>query len=391
MNSFNKRILLTLVAIVAFFYSSAIIFMSLSPIIVVEIFSNDKYSGLPGAIFLIAGAISTPLAVHGIRKYGTIAILKIAFLIGILGSFFAYIGHIQSNFIYFLMGLALMGVTGAVVMLSRTLATEVFPIEKQANAMSIIMFGAVVGGLLSPLFYKITSQGMISIEYSWLYVAFFFSFGFFILTKKVSSNVNESKKLLRNVDFNNTHTFNKKLVSMIVLLGALSHATMLSIMSISGHVMNHGNIEVSAIYYAMGIHFIGMFGSMPVSGFLYKRLRFKRSIYLSIILYILSIYFYNKAYREVHYFFALWLLGTAWSVCFLSVSMKLSEISALKNKIKIIAQHDILASILGVIFTLVIGVIYINFSQIELLYILLIPISLMGILIITYVTYFKGN
>lgn len=391
MNDINRYILLKLTVIVVIFYSAATIFMSLSPMVIVNILGDHKYSGLPGAIFLIVGALVTPFAVRGIEKYGATFTLRVALLTGISGALFAYIGHSQHSSVYLLVGLGLMGATGAVVVLSRAVVTEILPPKKQANAMATIMLGAVAGGLLSPIFYKLTSHSHASIELSWLYVAMFFALGLTFLTKSMALKIKKAKEeilLERTQQSERIVTKqtmpNKGLSTFVLLIGVLGHAVMLSIMSISGHVMHDSQIEISLIYYAMGIHFVGMFGSMPVAAFLYRNLRFKRSIFISLFLYIITIYLYSQSHLAISFFFSLWLLGAAWSICFLSVSLKLSEVSIVENRIRIIARHDILASLMGILLTLVSGVTYTENGKEGLLFLILLILLTMLTLITIY-------
>src|SRR3954452_18239049 len=78
-------------------------------------------------------------------------VIRTGFVLGIAGPVVTAAGcGVGSGALVFL-GLALCGAAQAIVLLSRAAAAEMFPPERRARGMSIVLFGVVSGAIWGPL------------------------------------------------------------------------------------------------------------------------------------------------------------------------------------------------------------------------------------------------
>ena len=86
-------------------------------------------------------------------RIGRIPVLLVGFAIGVVGGVLAAIGCAASGRLV-LAGLVAVGVASGTALLARTAAGDMYPPERRARGIALVLFGAVFGALLGPLVFS---------------------------------------------------------------------------------------------------------------------------------------------------------------------------------------------------------------------------------------------
>src|SRR4051795_2911467 len=125
--------------------------VALGTVTIVAVTGVEGILGLGPAVFLLAGAAAVGPAGRISDRVGRMPVIRFGFALGIAGPVVTAAGcAIESGALVFL-GLALCGAGQTIVLLSRAAAAEMFPPERGARGMSIVLFGAVPGAVWGPL------------------------------------------------------------------------------------------------------------------------------------------------------------------------------------------------------------------------------------------------
>jgi MFS family permease len=335
--------------------------MPVAPIVAIQLASDKAVSGLPGAIFLLVGALSALWAGKLMEQYGRLNILRVAIFIGALGALVCYIGEVSQMMIVFLLGLALLGFSSAVIVLSRVMIIEIFPMTEQSKVMGYVFSGAVLGGIIGPFIGFLST----SVDFERSLVAWLSSCILFVLALIISlipkKDSMEVAKYLKNENTAGTKIetplaeSNRAIIFLGIIAGATGHGLMVALMSICGAIMKEKGIDLSIIYLAMGLHFISMFGFMPLVARLYNKIGFQRTVFIAFVIYLLCFMLFGISSSAVHYVMVLMLLGIGWAMCFLSSTMLISSHASPKEKIKYIARNDFFSALTGASITIMSG------------------------------------
>lgn len=110
-------------------------------------------------------------------RFGRVPILRVGFGLGICGSLVAALGAFSESIVPVVLGFVLIGASIGTVMLSRTAAADMYPAERRAQGIGLVLFGAVFGALLGPVvFIPLVSSGNLegfSLGPAWLGAAGF--------------------------------------------------------------------------------------------------------------------------------------------------------------------------------------------------------------------------
>jgi len=295
---------------------------------------NKVWSGVPIALILIASAImSYPIAKykdnHGYKK-----LLIIAFTLGSLGALSLAFGLINENIPMIVISCLMVGASTGSILLSRFAAAEVASLEHRGRAISIVMTGATLGAIGGPLLISSMStfSALLDLGNSLaiIAIAMLNVIGFFLLNALGITKAGKNKKaqvdnssIEKQSDLSSSKYRNKYIYSIGSLLGA--QAAMVLLMSVTPSEMHSHHHSVDNISAVLALHFLGMYGTSFISGWLADRYGRYTVISLgSLILTISMIIGYGSA-DLVAIYSSLFLLGMGWNFCFISASALLAD------------------------------------------------------------------
>src|SRR3954453_12193198 len=121
--------------------------VALGTVTIVSVTGVQGILGLGPAIFLIAGALAVGPAGRLSDRVGRMPVIRGGFVLGTMGRWVAAAGCAWGSGPLVVLGLALCGAGQTIVLLSRAAAAEMFPPERRARGMSIVLFGVVSGAI----------------------------------------------------------------------------------------------------------------------------------------------------------------------------------------------------------------------------------------------------
>ena len=143
----------------AFLLAAGLVFQSgmiqlavaLGTVTLVTVTGIQGILGAGPAVFLIAGAVAVGPAGRLSDRIGRMPVIRSGFVLGMIGPAVTAGGCAVRSGALVVAGLGLCGAAQSIVLLSRAAAAEMFPPERRARGMSIVLFGVVSGAIWGPL------------------------------------------------------------------------------------------------------------------------------------------------------------------------------------------------------------------------------------------------
>ncbi len=112
---------------------------------------RDALAGVPGTAYLVGSALSAFGWGLLMDRWGRRATLAVGQIAGAAGALLSGAAVLAGSFAMFLLGGLLIGTASAALALSRFVSAEVHPPSERGRAISTVVLGGTVGGILGPL------------------------------------------------------------------------------------------------------------------------------------------------------------------------------------------------------------------------------------------------
>lgn len=271
---------LLLSAGMAALYGMVQLWAAVAPITFEAVTGLKGLVGLGPAIFMSTATLAALPAGRAMDRFGRVPVLAGRFALGILGCVLSGLGASLLSVVAVVLGLVFIAASFGTVMLSRTAAADMYPPERRARGIALVLFGAVFGALLGPLvfvplFAEEGAQGG-QLMAPWLGAAGFMAVGL-VLILNVRPDPKRIGALLAERSVKGIARSPGRAAPLIEILrrpGALaallaavaSFSVMASMMTLAGYVLvGHGHDE-GVVFPVLSAHFIGMFGLMLIVG-----------------------------------------------------------------------------------------------------------------------------
>src|SRR5215213_5408529 len=116
----------------------------------VSVVGVEGLLGLGPAIVLACGALAALPAGRAMDQFGRVPVLALGFVVGAAGCGLAALGSAADSAIAVLAGLAAVGAASATALLTRAAAGDMYPPERRAHGIALVLFGSVFGAILGP-------------------------------------------------------------------------------------------------------------------------------------------------------------------------------------------------------------------------------------------------
>jgi MFS family permease len=123
---------------------------AVASITLVLVLDVEGLLGLGPAIVLASGALAALPAGRAMDRVGRVPVLAAGFVTGAAGCGLAALGSAMEFAPVVLAGLVGVGAASGVALLARTAAGDMYPPERRARGIALVLFGAVFGALLGP-------------------------------------------------------------------------------------------------------------------------------------------------------------------------------------------------------------------------------------------------
>jgi MFS family permease len=323
--------------------------------------------GLGPAIFLTASALTAVPAGRTMDRLGRKPVIAFGFVLGAFGCCLTALATQIESTIAVVTGFALIGASGAISLLVRTAAGDMYPPERRARGISLVLFGSVFGAILGPAVFSPLFAGKHlaadALTVPWLAAA-----GMCLVALAIVAGIRPDPK--RIAELIGSHGDDappapaaplREIVRRPGVIPAMvaalaSFSVMVSVMNLTGYmVVDHHNHAQSDVFPIIGAHVLGMYALVLVVGTLIDRIGRTPSLALGLAVMGASCIGLLWIESVVGTAVLLFGLGLGWNVSFVAATAQLADRTAPAERGKLLGLNDLMAALLGATLALVGG------------------------------------
>jgi MFS family permease len=324
--------------------------------------------GLGPAIVLAAGALAAVPAGRAMDRVGRVPVLAAGFGVGAASCGLAALGSARGSALLVLAGLVGVGVANGVTLLARTAGGDMYPPERRARGIALVLFGAVFGAILGPLVFGPVLAGR-DLDGDSLAALWLAAGGFELVGLALVSGVRPDPKriaaLLREGSAVPGRTRTAPIGELLrrpgvvpaLVAGQASLGVMVAVMTLTGSVVvDHFHHEQHDVFPIIAAHFVGMYALVIVVGDLVDGIGRARALAGGLLVMGLSVsglLWVQGAHATAG---ALFGLGLGWNVSFVAATAELSERTEPWERASLLGFNDLVSGATGAGLTLLGGV-----------------------------------
>jgi MFS family permease len=315
--------------------------------------------GLGPAIFLVASGIAALPAGRAMDRHGRKPVIAAGFLIAALGCGLVALATRTDSTVAVIAGMMLMGAAGAIALLIRTAAGDMYPPERRARGIGYVLFFNVFGAILGPAVFAPLFAGkeveVESLTVPWLAAGAltFVALGISMLVRPDPKRIAELIGSHRNEPPPTAAAPLREILKrpgvIPAMLAALaSFAVMVSVMNLTGYVVveHHGH-EQRDVFPIIGAHVLGMFALVLFVGPLVDRIGRPMSLWSGLVLMAASCIGLTWFESVLGTSFLLFGLGLGWSISFVAATAQLADRASPAERGKLLGFNDQLSAFAG--------------------------------------------
>jgi MFS family permease len=316
--------------------------------------------GAGPAIFLTASALSALPAGRAMDRFGRVPVIAVGFILGSIGYSLAAVGTHWGSGVALIAGFALAGVAGAVTLLIRTAAGDMYPPERRARGISYVLFGSVFGAVLGPSLFGPLFAGK-DVAADTLTVPWLAAAGLSLVTCGLALTVRpDTKVIAERIGAGGGPTppageaaplreiLRRPGVIPAMLAAIASFGVMVSVMNLTGFVVvDHHHHSQQAVFPIIGAHVLGMYALVLVIGTLIDKIG--RGPALAGGLFVMAISCAGLTWATSVPTTALLLfgLGIGWNLSFVAATAQLADATLPAERGKVLGLSDLLSGLTG--------------------------------------------
>jgi MFS family permease len=315
--------------------------------------------GLGPAIVLASGALAALPAGRAMDRFGRVPVIATGFAVGTLGGCLAALGSaLEAAFPVFL-GLAFVGVAGGTSLLARTAAGDMYPPERRARGIALVVAGAVFGAILGPAVFSPLLSGREldgdSLALLWLAGSAFMVVGL-VLVLFVRPDPKRIAELLAvgtpaaepRPPAPLRELLGRPGVIPSILAAQASFSVMVGVMTLTGAVVvDHHHHSGEAVFPIIGAHVLGMYALVLVVGDVIDRIGRPPALVSGLLLMAVSCVSLLWIESVPATALALFGLGLGWNLSFVAATAQLADCSMPWERGKLLGFNDLLSGMTG--------------------------------------------
>ncbi|HEV8603092.1 MAG TPA: MFS transporter [Gaiellaceae bacterium] len=328
----------------------------------------ESLLGLGPAIFLSAGALTALPAGRAMDRFGRVPVIATGFALGAVGCALTAVATRWDSTLAVVAGFALIGAQGAISLLIRTAAGDMYPPERRARGISLVLFGAVFGAILGPAVFSPLFAGK-HVEADTLTIPWLAAGGIslvalaLVLTvrpdpKRIAEQISARPEGEEPVTAAPLLEIVRRPGVLPAMLAALaSFAVMVSVMNLAGYVVvDHHHHAQQSVFPIIGAHVLGMYALVLVIGTVIDRIG--RGPALGGGLLVMAVSCIGLMWFEGVPMTAVLLfgLGLGWNLSFVAATATLADQTRPAERGKLLGLNDQLAGFAGAALALIGGV-----------------------------------
>jgi MFS family permease len=315
--------------------------------------------GLGPAIFLTSGALAALPAGRAMDRYGRMPVISGGFAVGILACVVTAFGCAGDSSELVVLGFLLLGAAQGTILLARAAAADMYPAERRARGISLVLFGAVFGAALGPLVWRPLFAGEHHLDTDALVVPWFVAGALMAVGLAVSLAVRPDPRQIGEALGYEVHRpsgsgaaplseiLGRPGVRPALIAAVASFAVMVSVMNLSGYVVvGHGHSQADT-FWVISAHIVGMYGLVLVIGDTIDRLGRRPALVGGLLVMAVSCISLAWIHSIAAMSVSLFGLGLGWVFSYVAATSELIDLTALSERGRIVGFNDLLSSLTG--------------------------------------------
>jgi MFS family permease len=285
---------------------------------------NPSLATLPVTCWVMGGALATMSASGYMKKVGRKAGLIRGAAIGIVGALICAAAVWQASFWLLCFGTLVFGTFNAFGQYYRFVATEVAPPDFRATAVSLVLAGGLVGGILGPTTSRMTVD-LVGPQFMGAYLALiaFILVTMALLTRIRIPELSAAEQAATGRPLSEIARQPKYIVA--VMAGALSYGVMNFLMTSTPLAMRVCGHPYGDAAFVISSHVVAMFAPSFVTGALIRRLGLVPVMLAGAALNLAAIAVALAGVDVSNFWWSLVLLGVGWNFLYVGATTLLTE------------------------------------------------------------------
>jgi MFS family permease len=314
---------------------------TVNPIVATSLGGSAAWAGAATATYQAGAALLAYVWGLSMDRLGRRDTLGLGIMVGAFGAALAWRGVTQHALVEFLVGVGFMGMANSALQLGRFVAAEVNPPDVRGRAISYVVVGGTVGGVLGPFLVGPAGATATRLGFDELSGPYATSAAIFALVTAivlvrlrpepalVAREVAAAHAPVSSADDGGRRTLRQILAlpgtRLAIAALVFGQAVMVALMVITSVHMKEHHHALSGIATVISSHIFGMYAFSVVSGRLADAWGRRRVITCGAALLVLSCLAAPLSPRLVPMSLALFLLGLGWNLCYVAGSALLSD------------------------------------------------------------------
>jgi MFS family permease len=338
LNAEKKNIAL-LCAAQALLFTNNTILIAINGLAGYALATDKSLATLPVTFYVIGAALTTLPVSHLMRRVGRINGFTIGTLIGIVGALICGYGVYSHGFWTLCAGTLVMGIYNASGQYYRFAAADIASTDFKSKAISLVMAGGLVGGVLGPQTSKFTKD-LLPGEFLGSYLALI---GFCVVAlilqrlmripRLTAAEQKDQGRPLREIA-------RQPAFLVAVMSGMVGYGVMNLLMTATPLAMKSCAHPFSDAAFVIQWHVIAMFAPSFVTGSLIKRFGVRNILFTGVLLSLACVAIALSGVEVMHFWIALMLIGVGWNFMYLGGTTLLTETHTPAEKAKVQGAND---------------------------------------------------
>ena len=340
MDTARKNVAL-LSACQALLFTNSVTLIAINGLAGYALAADKGLATLPVTAQVIGSALATIPASLVMRRIGRRAGFQIGSGFGLIGGAISTVAIAVSSFWLLCFGTLILGVYGAFGLYYRFAAADSSGGEFKARAISLVLAGGLVGGLVGPALSKWTrdlAQPEFLASYASLMV--FSLIAMAILSRLQIPRAEEDEATAPPRALGSIMV--QPMFIVAVTLSAIGYGVMSLLMTATPLAMGFGGHPYSSAATVISWHVIAMFAPSLITGSLIKSLGLLRVMLAGVALMLVCVAIALAGSTVTHFWLALVLLGLGWNFMYVGGTTLLTDTYRPSEKAKTQGMHDFL-------------------------------------------------
>lgn len=320
--------------------------------------------GLGPAIFLVSSALAALPAGRAMDRFGRVPVIATGFALGTVGTTVTGLSVGAESGLGVIVGFALIGIASGTVLLARAAAGDMYPPERRARGIALVLFGSVFGAILGPAVFGPIFSGREltpdSLVFPWIAAGGFTIAGLVLVLLIRPDPKRIGERLFPAAEGTVPapaaplgEIVRRPGVPSALLAAFSSFGVMVAVMNLTGYavVHEHGHTQ-SSVFPIIGAHVFGMFALVLVVGQIVDR--FGGNVVLVAGLVLEGVSGLGLAWGESVWATAILLfgLGLGWNLAFVAATTALVNRTAPAERGRLVGLSDLSSGMVGAVLAL---------------------------------------